>query len=231
MERDISSINTIPCLARLYNFYHLFHPIYYISAGYRTTGPKSNYILLAHNRNGSFFSLKMLTGWKRNEKKKQTQKTRVVWWIWRKLQVSFSLKDPRSMFTTLLHWRREYHFFPPEEKHSPPLGSGMRQGCSCWDRGSMRGSAVDSEVNGSWERKDAWGWPCAHLLHSLSLLSLWCRGALPRARTGRGKIPFGCEGEQGEKHCRKLGPCVDWRSVCFSGDVKEKRICTQKEKK
>lgn len=34
-----------------------------------------------------------------------------------------------------------------------------------------------------------------------------------------------------EKDCRKFVQGFDWRFVCFSGDIKEKRICPQKEKK
>ena len=211
-------INIIPCLAGLCNFSHLFHPIYYVSAGHLTTRPKSNSIRLAHNRNGPSFNLKTLTGWKR------IAKTRVVWWIWRKLRETVFLKRPNKP------WRREVSFLSTLGRAQPSSWllheAGMQllvprleeRKCS-WRRGRWQS-----------ERKDAWGWPCARVLHSLSLLSLCGRGALPIARMGRRKIQFGCEGEQGgEKHCRKFVRCFRWRAVWSSGGIKGKKMCTQTE--
>lgn len=86
----------------------------------------------------------------------------------------------------------------------PPLGSGMRQGCSCWCLGYMRGSAVDTEVNGSWERKDAWMTLCWSTHTGMSSGILWARGVLQSPKWAGGKASLSSKVNRGRRDSKEL---------------------------
>lgn len=86
----------------------------------------------------------------------------------------------------------------------PPLGSGMRQGCSCWYLGYMRGSAVDTEVNGSWQRKDAWVTLCYSTHTGMSFGSLWARGVLQSPKWAGGKASLSSKVNRGRRDSKEL---------------------------